>query len=44
MQKKPLMWGNKIKPDEISKIEIPTGSPFVINYESGKVINYKYLS
>ena len=32
------------KAEEISKIEIPTGSPFVITYESGKVVNYKYLS
>ena len=28
---------------EISKIEIPTGSPFVINFENGKVIHYKYI-
>ena len=32
------------KAEEISKIEIPTGRPFVINYESGKVVNSKYLS
>ena len=32
------------KEEEISKIEIPTGSPFVITYESGKVVNSKYLS
>ncbi len=32
------------KAEEISKIEIPTGSPFVISYESGKVMNYQYLS
>ena len=32
------------KAEEISKIEIPTGSPFIINYESGKVVNSKYLS
>ena len=32
------------KAEEISKIEIPTGIPFVINYESGKVMNSKYLS
>ena len=32
------------KAEEISKIEIPTGSPFVITYESGKVVNFKYLS
>ena len=32
------------KAEEISKIEIPTGRPFVITYESGKVVNSKYLS
>ena len=32
------------KAEEISKIEIPTGSPFIINYETGKVVNSKYLS
>ena len=32
------------KAEEISKIEIPTGSPFIITYESGKVVNSKYLS
>ena len=32
------------KAEEISKIEIPTGSPFVITYEFGKVVNSKYLS
>ena len=32
------------KAEEISKIEIPTGSPFIITYESGKVVNFKYLS
>ena len=32
------------KAEEISKIEIPTGSPLVIAYESGKVVNSKYLS
>ena len=26
------------QPEEISNIEIPTGSPFVINYENGKII------
>ena len=29
---------------EISKIEIPTGSPFQIMYENGKVVGSKYLS
>jgi len=32
------------KATEISKIEIPTGSPFVITYEEGKIIATKYLS
>ena len=32
------------KPEEISKIEIPTGSPFLINYTNGKVIKSEYLS
>ena len=32
------------KAEEISKIEIPTGNPFIITYESGKVVNFKYLS
>jgi len=31
------------KPEEISKIEIPTGNPFIINYINGKLINSKYL-
>jgi 2,3-bisphosphoglycerate-dependent phosphoglycerate mutase len=30
--------------DEISKIELPTGSPFVINFDSGEVIDWDYLS
>ena len=32
------------KPEEISNIEIPTGSPFVITYDNCKVINSEYLS
>ena len=32
------------KAEEISKIEIPTGRPFVITYETGKVVNSQYLS
>ena len=32
------------KSEEISKIEIPTGRPFVITYETGKIVNSKYLS
>ncbi len=31
------------RPEEISTIEIPTGSPFVINYESGKIVDSEYL-
>ena len=31
------------KPEEISDIEIPTGSPFVINYENGKLVDSNYL-
>ena len=31
------------QPEEISTIEIPTGSPFVINYESGKIVDSEYL-
>ena len=32
------------KVEEISKIEISTGRPFVITYETDKVVNSKYLS
>ena len=32
------------KAEEISNIELPTGRPFVINYENGKVKNSNYLS
>ena len=32
------------KAEEISNIELPTGSPFIISYENGKVISSKYLS
>ena len=31
------------KEDEISKIELPTGSPFVISYETKILKNSKYL-
>ena len=31
------------QPKEISNIEMPTGSPFVINYENGKIIDSEYL-
>ena len=31
------------KSKEISKIELPTGKPFLIYFEKGKVINYKYI-
>ena len=32
------------KPEEISKIELPTGSPFIINFSSGKLQNANYLN
>jgi len=32
------------KEEEISNIELPTGIPFVITYEKGKVIGSKFLS
>jgi 2,3-bisphosphoglycerate-dependent phosphoglycerate mutase len=32
------------KPEEISKIELPTGIPFVINYDFGRVVSSNYLS
>lgn len=32
------------KPNEISKIELPTGIPFIINYENEEVVNFKFLS
>ena len=32
------------QPEEISSIEIPTGSPLCIEYENGKLINHYYLS
>ena len=32
------------KAEEISKIELPTGIPLVINYKSDKVFNSKFLS
>ena len=31
------------KPEEISSIELPTGSPLCLEYESGKLIKYYYL-
>ena len=31
------------KPDEISKIELPTGSPLCINLDQGKLVDFKYL-
>ena len=34
------LYGSK----EISRIELPTGKPFIINYESGKVIDSNFLS
>ena len=32
------------KPEEISKIELPTGSPFVINFSSGSLKDANYLN
>ena len=32
------------KKEEISSIELPTGIPFAINYEKGKVLSSKFLS
>ena len=31
------------KAAEISKIEIPTGSPFVVTYKEGNITETKYL-
>ena len=31
------------KPEEISTIEIPTGSPFCLDYENGELKNHYYL-
>jgi len=35
---------NLYKPEEISKIELPTGAPFIINFENSEIINYKFLN
>ena len=32
------------KPEEISSIGFPTGSPFCINYENGNLVDYLYLT
>ena len=32
------------KPEEISSIELPTGSPICINLNQGKLIDFKYLN
>ena len=32
------------KPEEISQIELPTGIPFIINFEDEKVKSFKFLS
>ena len=32
------------KPEEISKIELPTGSPFVVNFSSGNLKDGNYLN
>ena len=31
------------KPEEISSIELPTGSPLCINLDQGKLVDFKYL-
>ena len=31
------------KPEEISNIELPTGSPLCINLEQGRLVDFKYL-
>ena len=31
------------KPEEISNIELPTGSPLCINLDQGKLVDFKYL-
>tara|TARA_B100000700_G_C14706593_1_gene697057 strand:+ start:86 stop:715 length:630 start_codon:yes stop_codon:yes gene_type:complete len=32
------------KPEEISNIELPTGSPLCINLDKGKLLNFNYLN
>ena len=32
------------KPEEISKIELPTGSPFIVNFSSGILKDANYLN
>ena len=32
------------KPEEISSIELPTGSPLCINLDQGKLVDFKYLN
>tara|TARA_X000000368_G_C22815376_1_gene616541 strand:- start:76 stop:705 length:630 start_codon:yes stop_codon:yes gene_type:complete len=32
------------KPEEISSIELPTGSPLCINLDNGKIIDFNYLT
>ena len=34
---------NLYKPNEISKIELPTGKPFLLEYKEGKLFNNYYL-
>ena len=31
------------KPEEISSIELPTGSPLCINLDKGKLVDFFYL-
>ena len=34
---------NLYKPEQISKIELPTGNPFLINYKNRKIVDHKFL-
>tara|TARA_Y100000996_G_scaffold402493_1_gene374517 strand:+ start:3614 stop:4246 length:633 start_codon:yes stop_codon:yes gene_type:complete len=34
---------NLYKPEQISKIELPTGNPFVITYKDKKIVEHKFL-
>ena len=34
---------NLYKPEQISKIELPTGNPFLINYKDRKIVDHKFL-
>ena len=34
----------KMEPKEISKIELPTGKPFVVKFVDKKIISYELLN